>query len=257
MSINIGLVTGNNSFFLLANDDREEAGLTEREVRRIIPRFHFAAGLEFTHSDHGTMLQKNGKGFLVSVENANDASGAMREYLSRYSISDIEACSTFKKRPVWCDIDDRSPPDAFFPVMQHHGPRLVLNESGVNCTNSVHRAYFHNPFSKTTKRLLSLSLLSTFSQISAEICGRTYGSGALKHEPREAEKISVLMPNLHQRTVASAFHRVDRFLRAGNLVEARQFVDHLFLGALDIGDAHTNAALLQSGLKQLKLHRHR
>ena len=154
-------------------------------------------------------------------------------------------------------VDDGAPPDAFFPVMQHHGPKLVINESGYNCTNSIHRAYFKTDLSKTEKKMISLSLLSTFSQISAEICGRSYGAGALKHEPREAEKIEILIPELHHRKVGAAFNRVDRMLRDGNFTEARQFVDILLLSAIESEDVPTKAALLASGLEQLKSHRHR
>ncbi len=257
LSIRIGLVTGNNRFFLLGEEDRKSAHLTSDELDRVLPRFHFAPGLAFDTSDHENLLGNGGKGYLVSVRNEEHSSEEMLDYLSQYSSADIKACSTFKKRSVWSYTNDTSIPDAFFPVMQHHGPRLVLNNSGMNCTNSVHRAYFRASVTTTEKRLLSLSLLSTFSQISAEICGRSYGSGALKHEPREAERIDVLMPRIHQKTVAAAFNRVDRLLRDGNLSEARQFVDQLLLGALEVDDVHTTAALLESGLTQLKAHRHR
>lgn len=257
LSIRIGLVTGNNRFFLLGEDDRKAANLAEGELDRVLPRFHFATGLSFEARDHEHLLSSGGKGFLVSVQDEVRVSEALSKYLSRYPIADIETCSTFKKRSVWSHTNDASVPDAFFPVMQHHGPRLVLNQSGMNCTNSIHRAYFNDKLSKTEQKLLSLSLLSTFSQISAEICGRSYGSGALKHEPREAEKILVLMPRIHQKTVCAAFSRVDRLLRNGNLSEARQFVDQLLLHALKVDDVHTDAALLESGLTQLKSHRHR
>lgn len=257
LSIRIGLVTGNNRFFLLGEEDRKSAEIAVAELDRVLPRFRFAPGLVFDTADHEDLLVNGGKGFLVSVRNEERSSRAMLDYLSQYSSADIKACSTFKKRSDWSYTNDAAIPDAFFPVMQHHGPRLVLNNSGMNCTNSVHRAYFKDRITTTEKKLLSLSLLSTFSQISAEICGRSYGSGALKHEPREVEKIHVLMPRIHQKTVATAFSRVDRLLRDGNLSEARQFVDQLLLKALEVDDVHTTAALLESGLSQLKAHRHR
>ncbi|KMK63908.1 N-6 DNA methylase [Puniceibacterium sp. IMCC21224] len=257
LSIRIGIVTGNNRFFLLGEDDRKAANLAEGELDRILPRFHFAPGLSYESADHENLLSGGGKGFLVSVKDQRSVSQAMSNYLARYPVADVETCSTFKKRSIWSHTNDGSIPDAFFPVMQHHGPRLILNESVMNCTNSIHRAYFNDKLSKTEQKLLSLSLLSTFSQISAEICGRSYGSGALKHEPREAEKIHVLMPRIHPKTVSAAFCRVDRLLRNGNLSEARQFVDLLLLDTLKVDDVHTDAALLESGLTQLKAHRHR
>jgi hypothetical protein len=257
LSIKIGLVTGNNRFFLMSDDERKRAKLRRSELKPIFPRFHFASGMEFDTSDYEDLISDGGRGFLVSVRDETLVSTEMRDYLALYSAEDIDACSTFKKRPVWSSIEDGCPPDAFFPVMQHHGPRLILNKSGINCTNSVHRAYFSDNVSSTESMLLSLSLLSTFSQISAEICGRSYGSGALKHEPREAEKIQVLMPRLHKRVISSAFRRADKLIRSGNLVEARQFVDQLLLSPLGGEDVYASAALLDSALQKLKSHRQR
>lgn len=257
LGIKIGLVTGNNAFFLLSENDRKDIGLAKKELRRILPRFHFTQGLHFDSSDHDTLLAGGGKGFLISEQNPSAASVEINAYLDQYSEEDIDNCSTFKKRTIWSKTEDDSPPDAFFPVIQHHGPRLVLNRSGFNCTNSVHRAYFRKRFTQSQKQLISLSLISTFSQISAEICGRSYGSGALKHEPREAERIEILMPELHHKTIGSVYTRVDRLLRKGNHEEARQQVDHLILTALDTENVSVNAAMLRSGLDQLKFHRHR
>lgn len=257
LDVKIGLVTGNNRFFLLNEEEREKLNVRPCELENILPRFHFASGLNYSAADQTELLRSNGNGYLVSADNPDCASDSIQSYLAQYDEEQIADCSTFKKRSIWCKTDDGAPPDAFFPVMQHHGPKLVLNESGCNCTNSIHRAYFKADLSKTDKKLISLSLLSTFSQISAEICGRSYGSGALKHEPREAEKIEILIPELHHRTVGAGFDRVDRMLRNGNLAEARQFVDHLILGAVEVEDIATQAALMNSGLEQLKLHRHR
>ncbi|MFG6575962.1 N-6 DNA methylase [Sulfitobacter sp. 1A15333] len=257
LGVKIGLVTGDNRFFLLNELDREELGIEPRELYEVLPRFHFAAGLSYSQEDQSALLHSGGKGYLVSSDDADTVSGSVRNYLKRYDEEKIAACSTFKKRAVWCKADDGAPPDAFFPVMQHHGPKLVLNESGNNCTNSIHRVYFKEGLRKVDHKLISLSLLSTFSQVSAEFCGRSYGSGALKHEPREAEKIEILVPVIHHRTVTAAFERVDRMLRDGNLSEARQFVDFLLLGSIGIEDVPTQAALLSSGLEQLKAHRHR
>ena len=257
LDVKIGLVTGNNRFFLLAENERESLSIEPHNLGQVLPRFHFAKGLSYCESDQIDLLLAGGKGYLVSADDPNSVSPNMKVYLDQYDEEEISSCSTFKKRSIWCKSDDGSPPDAFFPVMQHHGPKLVLNDSGYNCTNSIHRVYFKTPLNMTKKRLISMSLLSTFSQISAEFCGRSYGSGALKHEPREAEKIEILVPNLHHRTVNSAFNRVEKMLRDGNLLEARQFVDLLMLKAVGIEDIPTNVALLSSGLEQLKSHRHR
>lgn len=257
LQVRIGLVTGNNTFFVLDEQRREELDLREAELGKILPRFHFAKGLGFQQEDHDVLLANGGRGNLVSVSDQNGLSVPLQSYLDGYDADAKERCSTFKKRLIWCLTEDNSPPDAFLPVMHHLGPRLVLNDAHINCTNTIHRVYFNDGLTRHQRRLICISLLSTFSQISAETCGRSYGSGALKHEPREAEKIEVLLPVVSHNRINSAFKKIDRMLRDGNLDEARQVADVLILEALEITDPQSSIAILRSGLQQLRDHRHR
>lgn len=257
LSVQIGLVTGDNRFFLRNNEERKEAGLAIASLKPVLPRFIFASGLDFRTEDFDEMIQDNGKGYLVSWDGVSKASDEVSSYLSTYPEEQRLSCSTFKKRKVWCQPDDDALPDAFFPVMQHNGPRLLLNKAAINCTNSVHRGYFKSKKTKAEKHLIALSTISTFSQLSAEIVGRSYGSGALKHEPREAEKIQLLLPRVHHNKVLSAYRRADMCLRSGNFDEASQIADRLIFGAMDVGDAATNVSILRSGLSQARKHRQR
>ena len=257
LQVRIGLVTGNNKYFLIDDETRKSIGIPARELSRILPRFQFAEGLHFDLQDYQKLLDINGKGYLVSADPSKKMSEEMEKYLLSYPESQKATCSTFKKRPIWCLIEDSRKPDAFFPVMQHRGPRLVLNPSALNCTNSVHRAYFLGKPDRITKKLISISLLSTFSQISAEISGRSYGSGALKHEPREAEKIKVLLPKIHPQKINSAYFKADAFLRRGNFDEASQLADTLILTALGLDRVPTQVSILRSGLDELRSKRHR
>lgn len=257
LRVQIGLVTGDNKFFLCNEVERKEAGLYAANLVSVLPRFTYASGLEFHVDDFSKMIRTGGKGYLVSSGDIDSAANDIKNYLATYPEDKKLSCSTFKKRTVWSQTDDGSVPDAFFPVMQHNGPRLLLNIARVNCTNSVHRGYFKTVKSKTEKLLISLATISTFSQLSAEIVGRSYGSGALKHEPREAEKIGILLPPVHHRKVLSAYQKADRCLRNGNFSEASQIADYLILGAMGFDDVATYASILRSGLTQARKHRHR
>jgi adenine-specific DNA-methyltransferase len=257
LKIQIGLVTGNNNFFLRTDEERREARLPVPSLVEVLPRFLFVNGLEFRQGDFGEMIIKGAKGYLISESNVAEAPNEIKAYLGTYLDSEKEKCSTFKKRAIWCQTNDGAIPDAFFPVMQHNGPRLVLNNASVNCTNSIHRGYFKTERTETEKKLLALASLSSFSQLSAEISGRFYGSGALKHEPREAENIGILLPPIHHRKITAAFQKADKFLRDNNFDEASQIADYLILGAMGFDDVPTQASVLRSGLMQVRNHRQR
>ena len=257
VDIRIGLVTGNNRFFVLSRADAEANGLGSQTLTPILSKFRHAPGLDITLDEHRSTLQSGVRGLLVSCEDTTEAPLALQAYLKRYDSAEREACRTFQKRKHWYQPDDGNPPDAFFPVMHHDGPRLVLNPDGIQCTNTVHRTYFKSGLSAAHKRLIGLSLLSSFSQLSAEIEGRSYGAGVLKHEPREAEKIELLVPKIHGNRLRATYRRVDDHLRCGAIEKARREVDALLLGALGRADPKKDAECLNAALLAVRAARHR
>lgn len=241
-SVQIGLVTGDNKFFILSKDGLERARLSDSDCTPILAKFISAQGLSYTLSDHDRVSGEGGRTYLVGRP-----SGERTEALIAYheTFDDVRrmATSTFSKRRVWWQPNDGKVPDAFFPVMHHHGPRLVLNPDGMTNTNTIHRIYFRDKPSQPKRKLIALSLLTTFAQVSAEMVGRRYGSGVLKHEPREAERISLLMPaGISAPTINRAFERVNRLLREGDRDAATAAADALITKAAGLDDS-INVAL--------------
>lgn len=227
--VQIGIVTGANFFFVLPRSALKAAGLREADCSPILSKFRQAPGLTFSKEDHEAALAKGERGLLVETSNV-EVDRRVVNYLATFDIDRLEAIGTFRKRRIWHRPCDGKFPDAFLPVMHHDGPRLVLNALGRNSTNTVHRVYFHETASVADRKLVAISLLTTFSQISAELVGRRYGSGVLKHEPRDAERIELLMPAIGADLIDRAFEQIDAHLRAGNAAAASQTADELILG---------------------------
>ncbi|MBK3776918.1 N-6 DNA methylase [Azospirillum brasilense] len=250
LRINIGLVTGANVFFVLGKHDLEQNALNPADVRPVLSKFRAARGLTFTKADHHDNLEAKGKGYLVHCQSLPQQGTALRTYLDRFPSDQLESISTFKKRAIWHATDDGKYPDAFFSAMNHTGPRLVLNKAGINCTNSLHKAFFNAEIDDPMRKLICLSLLTSFSQLSAEFVGRRYGSGVLKHEPREAEKIAILIPNgLSKKKIDAAFNDVDALLRSGQEEKARKRADKLILSQTT-GNV---VSILEKSLEEVRL----
>lgn len=230
---NIGLVTGANQFFVLSSQDKEKHGLREADTVRVLGKFKAVKGLCFTVCDHDNYMETGARGHLVHSEKLPRNGSALRRYLDSFSEAERKNIGTFKKRAIWHAPNDENIPDAFLPVMNHHGPRLVLNHAQINCTNTLHRAFFRNPTEVQQQKLIAISLLTSFSQLSAEFVGRRYGSGVLKHEPREIEKISILLPELNSDDVNEHFDLIDKLLRDEQVEAAMKKADELILGAFD------------------------
>ncbi|TDX65132.1 N-6 DNA methylase [Methylosinus sp. sav-2] len=254
-SVRIGLVTGANDFFVLTEEKRKAVGLENSDCKPILAKLVAAPGASLTLQDHARYLALGGRGHLVDSDGKTGGPG-IEAYLKTFPDEQRESISTFKKRQIWSKIDDGKIPDAFFPVMHQFGPRLILNPDGLTCTNTIHRVYFKESMSILYQwQLAAVSILTTFSQLSAELVGRRYGSGVLKHEPREAEEIMILLPKVKASTLDKAFRAIDKDLRASDRSSAMQRADALIYGATLQDDWKAVSARLSRILERVRRRR--
>lgn len=252
-AVSIGLVTGANDFFVLSSAQAAAAGLLDGDLAPVLPKFRAAQGMRFTASDHEAYLAGGAKALLVSSRGRAD-NPRLAAYLATFDEERRDRISTFRKRASWSEPCDGRIPNAFLPVMHHAGPRLVLNDLGCASTNTVHRVMFGADVPEVRRRLACVSMLTTFSQLSGEIVGRRYGSGVLKHEPRDAERIRLLMPDIPDNVVLAAFDAVDTALREGEHARATRIADEIVIGAV-APEALASTALLTRALEGVRKRR--
>jgi adenine-specific DNA-methyltransferase len=176
---------------------------------------------------------------------------AVRKYFDSFSAVRKKENRTFRKRTVWHSPDDGVRPHAFFSCMQTYGPTLVLNLAGVTCTNTVYRVTFRSEVDLSAREFLATAVQSTLTQVSAEIEGRSYGSGGLKVEPSEAARIVVLVAtSADPALISGAFSRANDCIRSGDREGARRVADAL-LTSCGLVTAEENARL-QDALNSLR-----
>lgn len=226
-TLSIGIVTGANKFFIINEGTSKAQKLPERTLRPILAKLSMVRTLTLTPSDF-RVARKMGIRCLLVVPRKSETSRAVNSYFEGFPESERSANITFAKRPDWRLPDDNKIPDAFMPYMHNTGPKIILNRSGVNSTNTIHRLSFKHGVDRTKRKLIAISMISTFSQISAEIEGRSYGGGILKHEIGEASNIQLLLPgHLSKRSIDRSFTRIGQLLRCGDEDSARITADAL------------------------------
>ncbi len=253
-TIQIGLVMGANRFFILRQTDLKAAGLEDEDCSYILAKFQAVQGLSYSAQDHLQHLEDGGRGLLAG-DAASEPSPRLRAYFDTFDAIEREKVGTFRKRSIWWRPHDGRVPDAFFPVMHHYGPRIVLNPDACANTNTIHRVYFKEALTPSQRELLAISILTSYSQLSAELVGRRYGSGVLKHEPREAEKIRVLMPKAHAASIRSAFQKVDSALRSGDRRRATELADRIVYAACGVADPEGASKTLSAALDSARQRR--
>tara|TARA_R110002020_G_scaffold283918_3_gene499535 strand:- start:5688 stop:7370 length:1683 start_codon:yes stop_codon:yes gene_type:complete len=236
LSIKLGVVTGDNSFFVINEEKKKAFGIRLNYLKHILSRTKYAKGINYTISEHIDNIKSGLPGYLIHVKNRLEGS-AINDYLNLMTEENIASNRTFSKRKVWHAPDDSKIPDAFLSPMNNHGPKMVLNSGAITCTNTIYRANFlDKSISSTMKKIIAISLLTSFSQLSAEFTGRKYGSGILKHEPSEMKKIKIVIPTtVSEEKVDIYFSRIDFALRANNIEDAMCIADELILSSLENG----------------------
>jgi adenine-specific DNA-methyltransferase len=231
--LSIGIVTGDADFFLFDRQKAKLHSIAETQLTPIVSKARLIPGLSVTTGDLRRSYSKGAPSMILDTRRRR--SHATDTYLATMTKKRIKANLTFNKREIWHRPLDGTETHAFFTSMSHFGPRLVLNATdGATCTNTLYRATFKKAVNATERRVLSISLISSFGQLSSERHGRSYGAGMLKHEPSEAHRIRLLVPSATVPAVTVAFKRIDALLRAGAEKKARLEADRFMVstGAL-------------------------
>ncbi len=226
----IGTVTGANRFFIMSPSRAKLLLLGERNLKPILSKFAHIQGVQINELDIEDW-QSQDKPYLLFYLPDKRMSRAATTYVATYPVNERLQNSTFRRRRDWLRADDGRIPDAFFSYMMHDGPRMVLNDAAINATNSIHRIFFHPTVTPQIRKLVVVSLCSSFSQLSAEHVGRSYGSGVLKVEPSEANRIRLLLPKGKSvEQIDAAFSQIDACFRQGNPEESQQVADTFIFG---------------------------
>lgn len=230
----IGMVTGDNETFVLSDKEVSELKLDTEVIRPVIGRFSQLKGLIHTPPRHAQAVKNGHKCLLVCPENLQEKPSPVRDYLATVGRKKRKTNRTFAKRVNWFYPDDGRYPDGFLSYMLDKGPRLVINTSKINCTNSIHRVFFTKKMSYSKKKAVAASLLSSYSQLSSELVGRSYGSGVLKLEPTAAKNISIFTSERVLEGLSNETAKIDSLLVRGNFAEAQQVVDKVICEVEDI-----------------------
>lgn len=234
----IGTVTGANRFFVISQSKATKYNLEASYLKPILSKFGHIPGVQVTQDDADLWRHTDKRCLLFHVPSVIEVSEAATAYMAQFPENKRGSNSTFKRRKDWLAADDGKIPDGFLSYMTHDGPRLVLNNAGLNATNSIHRFYFSGHIQLHTQKLAVISLCTTFSQLSAEIEGRSYGSGVLKIEPSEAKRIKLVLPeDKSEEEINVAFAQIDACFRTGEQNKARKLADEFIFG--NGGDAST------------------
>jgi adenine-specific DNA-methyltransferase len=221
-TVDVGIVTGQNSFFVLDKAGVEVFGLGE-EARPLVGRSSQLKGAVLTNGDLRELADSGQKVFLFCVEDTlyRSLSPRAKAYVALGEKDGIHTGFKCSVRTPWYAVPSVWVPDCFLFRQIYDFPRLIVNETSAVSTDTIHRVRC-----VSDRKLLARNFYTHLTAAASEIEGRSYGGGVLELEPTEAERI--LVPaDLSEK--ALSLDEIDRLVRQGRVSEVLAVNDRIIL----------------------------
>jgi len=220
--VNVGVVTGRNSFFVVTETQRNELDAVALTAP-VVGRTSALRGVVFG-KERFDEYKASYPSFMLDLKGV-DFDGfppKLRDYIALGEQAGIHLGYKCRIRKRWFDVPSVYIPDAFLFRQIYHYPLLVVNSARVTSTDTIHRVRTE---SGVNLKLLAAAFFNSLTVAWSEVCGRSYGGGVLELEPREAEEL----PIPYSSNLEIDIEKVDALLSRGRAYEALDYVDSIVL----------------------------
>lgn len=220
-SVDIGIVTGKNEFFVLSREQVEGYGLADFVIP-LVGRSAQLPGAVLQKQEHEDLARQGKRVHLLHLSEhaAEQFPAGLRDFIAWGERSGFHTGYKCRIRAPWYHVPSVWEPDCFFFRQIYDFPRVVVNQAGATSTDTIHRMKC-----KGSRARVAGSLYTHLTAASAEIEGRSYGGGVLELEPTEAERL--LVPK--GLNGAMSIEEADRLIRHGRLPEVLEQNDRVIL----------------------------
>lgn len=227
--INVGITTGNNSYFSIPEDICEEYDL-KNVTLPLIGRSSHAHGIFFTDEDWEQNKSSGKRARLICFPDLpieNYPVGHIK-YIKMGEQNDEHEGYKCSIRDRWYIVPSVWVPDAFFLRRNNLYPKFVLNRCGAVSTDTMHRVKFIDGVNPEN---ILLSYYNSISFAFTEICGRSYGGGVLEILPGEMGNIFLpKIDNIDPVLRTDLLEKIDHIIRKDEDIEkALDLVDQQVL----------------------------
>jgi adenine-specific DNA methylase len=187
-SVDVGIVTGANKFFLVPDASVQEFGL-KRWAHPMFGRSAHVQGLVYSDGDHKANRRAGlPANFLwFQEEDLNLLPANVHRYLEMGLRDKLNARYKCRVRTPWYKVPSVYTAPVAMLKRAHHFPRLVLNRADAYTTDTAYRI---SPKGIQAESLV-YSFVNSLTCLTAEIEGRHYGGGVLELVPSEIERLLV------------------------------------------------------------------
>lgn len=186
-----GIATGSNEFFFLTEDQAKEFNIPEIYFKIAIGRTKDITSDILKKNDIKNLEAKQRPTRLLSIENPKESlPKSVVQYLKLGEEMGLPGRALIQQRKPWFKMEKREIPKILFTYLGRRNSRFILNQAevlpltGFLCVYPIHKdeIFTHNLWKvlnhpDTIKNLF--------------LVGKSYGSGSIKVEPRNLEKLGI------------------------------------------------------------------
>ncbi len=237
--INVGLVSGENDFFL-SDWESVIARDLQDEVKPIISRADQVKGIYLSQEEY-FHLRDSGKRVSIFMPNnlpMEELSQSAQDYIAWGESKGFNQNYKCRIRKRWYIVPTSWTADAFLIRQANLYPKMILNPTGALVTDTLHKVRFHNGVNQNA---VASAFLNTYTLALSETLGRSYGGGVLTFEPGEMRKMRIPLQGAEHLDIEI----IDRMQRNGKYEDILSYTDkHLLRDGL--GLSKRDVALLHS-----------
>jgi hypothetical protein len=187
-----GIATGDNDFFFMTKDQAIKRSLPLELMIRAVGRTRDVEGDEITEDMLCTLDVNDRPTYLLSLNgrSMSEFPEPVQNYLNEGVRLKIHQRSLIKQRRPWYKMEIRKAPEFLFAYLGRRNARFVRNLAGVVPLTGFLCVY---PRQSDNDFLEKLWLLLNHPDTLANLCrvAKSYGSGAIKVEPRALERTPI------------------------------------------------------------------
>jgi adenine-specific DNA-methyltransferase len=223
VNVDVGVVTGQNQYFVLSQETVREFKL-EKHVKRIIGRANHIKGAILRESDWQCLSDAQLPVYLLNAPDVDycDLPSVIRKYIDHGESKDCHVGYKCKIRKRWWVVPSSWIPDVFMLRQVHSYPKMVANNSMATTTDTLHRVKLTNGL---PSNVIASTFVNSLTLAFSEITGRSYGGGVLTFEPSEAEMLPLPVKNAKKLDI----EKIDILFRANDVDSVLDLTDKILL----------------------------
>lgn len=189
-----GIATGANDYFFLTREQAKERNIPAEFLQTAIGRTRDINSEKITHEDIKALDKKGRPTLLFSPDGRKleDFPLDVKNYLLKGEELGLPERSLISQRKPWYRMEKRIPPTFLFAYLGRRNIRFIKNSINILPLTGFLCVYSHSKKISFNKNLW-VALNHPDTLFNLQYVGKSYGSGAIKVEPRSLEKL--IIPN--------------------------------------------------------------